>query len=148
MEKHNISSTEELESDESESSLTKVVILGAGFGGLMTARALAGFKRSLTGGVDLSITLVDKNDYQLFTPEMYEIASASSAIDGTQQLKEAICVDVVDSLKSHDVNFLQRSVTGVDPKLQQVKTDEGNIAYDYLVIALGSEAFYFGIPGM
>ncbi len=126
----------------------RVVILGAGFGGLVTTRALSRLQKKLKKKLDFDLTLIDRSGYQLFTPDLYEVASANSGISNEQNLRDAICLDVRRSIKWQQVRFFQSEIMGVDPERQVVSTSEGEVNYDILVVALGSEAFYFDIPGM
>lgn len=130
----------------------KIVILGAGFGGLSAALELGRMRkkhRGIDDGVeDFDIVLIDRNDFQLFTPDLYEIASASRDITSEEQLKESICLNVRVALGQQSIGFMKAEVTSVDTADRFVHTNKGEVAYDYLICALGSEAFYFGIPGM
>jgi len=136
---------------EKERSIVKVVILGAGFGGLSAAIELGRLKKQHIAkepNSTFSITVIDRNDFQLFTPDLYEIASASNAITDEQKLKDTVCINVHAGLRQHAVDFLQATVTSVDPVAKKVLTNKGEQDYDYLIVAPGSESFYFGIPGM
>jgi NADH dehydrogenase len=109
-----------------------VVILGAGFGGLAAAKRLA----RLTGG-RARITLVDRNNYHLFTPMLYQVASCSI-------VPYDVAVQLRPLLSPRGVHFRKAAVTGIDFDRRQVETDTGAVGYDYLVIALGSTTNYFG----
>ncbi|MEX0931821.1 MAG: NAD(P)/FAD-dependent oxidoreductase [Candidatus Paceibacterota bacterium] len=113
----------------------KIVILGAGFAGMYTYRAL---KRKLRSK-EASITVVNKTNHFLFTPLLHEVASGSLTP-----------VNVVESIRSiMDSNdcFYQAEVLGVNSENKTVQTNHGDISYDYLVYALGSRACYFNTPG-
>lgn len=125
----------------------KVVILGAGFGGLSAAIQLGKLKKNHPD-TNIEITVIDKNDFQLFTPDLYEIASASKAITDEEALKKTVCINVHAGLNQQGVQYTQATVQSVNPAAQEVTTTAGVIEYDYLIVALGSEPFYFGIPGM
>jgi NADH dehydrogenase len=108
----------------------RVVVVGAGFGGLSVARALA---RS-----DLDLLLLDRNNYHGFWPLLYQVATAG--LEG-----EAIAYPVRAILrKHHDVAFQMAEVRGVDFERKQIYTDGEPIGYDYLVLAAGSANNYFG----
>lgn len=126
----------------------KVVIIGAGFGGLSAALEFAKQKKLHRQRHDFDIILIDRNDFQLFTPDLYEVASASRLIHSEQELKDTICLNVRVALGKQSIGFLQAEVTGIDRAKQHVITTKGEVPYDYLLCALGSEAFYFNIPGM
>jgi NADH dehydrogenase len=108
----------------------RVVIAGAGFAGLTCARAL---KRA-----PADILLVDRNNYHLFTPLLYQVASAlldpGEIARPVRQLIRPL----------HNADFLLANVTGADFEQRQLLTDHGPLAYDYLVLATGSQSDYFG----
>src|SRR2546429_9863989 len=108
----------------------RVVIAGAGFGGLTCARALK-YK-------PVNVTLVDRNNYHLFTPLLYQVASA--LLDPGEIARPVR--QLIRPLANAD--FRQASITGVDLDGHQLITDHGAIAYDYLVLATGAQSDYFG----
>ena len=108
----------------------RVVIAGAGFGGLTCARAL---KKA-----PVDVLLVDRNNYHLFTPLLYQVASA--VLDPGE-----IARPVRQLIRPlHNADFLLARVTGADFEQRQLLTDHGPLAYDYLVLASGSQSDYFG----
>jgi len=108
----------------------RVVIAGAGFGGLTCARALR--------HVPVDVLLVDRNNYHLFTPLLYQVASA--LLDPGE-----IARPVRELIRPLDnADFRQAQVTGADFDRRILKTDRGPIPYDYLVLATGSQSDYFG----
>jgi NADH:ubiquinone reductase (H+-translocating) len=108
----------------------RVVIVGAGFGGLAAARALR--------DVDVDVTLVDRNNYHLFQPLLYQVASG--LLDPS-----AIASPVRTILRRvRNVDVLRAEVTHVDVARRQVTTSAATLDYDYLVIASGSVTNYFG----
>ncbi|TMF85147.1 MAG: NAD(P)/FAD-dependent oxidoreductase [Chloroflexi bacterium] len=112
------------------SSRPRVVIVGAGFGGLTCARAL---KRAA-----VDVLLVDANNYHLFTPLLYQVAS--SLLDPSQ-IAQAVR-SLIRPLKNCD--FRLARVRGADFERKLLRTDAGDLAYDYLVLAAGSESNFFG----
>jgi NADH:ubiquinone reductase (H+-translocating) len=108
----------------------RVVIVGAGFGGLATAKALA--------GADIGITIVDKRNYHLFQPLLYQVAAAG--------LSPADIAWPIRNIFSRQANVSVRlaRVTGIDTDLAEVTDSGGRTAYDYLVIASGAQHAYFG----
>jgi NADH dehydrogenase len=108
----------------------RVVIAGAGFGGLTCARALK--------HAPVDVLLVDRNNYHLFTPLLYQVASAlldpGEIARPVRQLIRPL----------HNADFRQASITGVDLDGRRLLTDRGPIAYDYLVLATGAQTDYFG----
>ena len=112
----------------------RVVIAGSGFGGLTCARAL---KRA-----PVDVLLVDRNNYHLFTPLLYQVASAlldpGEIARPVRQLIRPL----------HNADFRQASITGVDFDGRRLLTDRGDIPYDYLVLATGAQTDYFGNVSM
>jgi len=111
----------------------RVIIVGAGFGGLACARKL---RKSSA----YDVTLIDKNPYQLFSPLLYQVATASLPED-----------DIAFPVRTayREVKFVRAAVTGVDTATKTVSLSTGRtISYDDLVLAVGSEGATFGIPGV
>ena len=107
-----------------------VVIVGAGFGGLATARGLR--------DVAVDVTIVDRNNYHLFQPLLYQVASG--LLDPS-----AIASPVRTILRrARNVDVLRAEVTGVDLEHRRVATSVATLDYDYLVLATGSVTDYFG----
>ncbi|TMF45344.1 MAG: NAD(P)/FAD-dependent oxidoreductase [Chloroflexi bacterium] len=111
-------------------SLPRVVIAGAGFAGLTCARGLR--------HAPVDVLLVDRNNYHLFTPLLYQVASA--LLDPGE-----IARPVRELIRPlGNVEFRQAEVTGVDLAHRVLKTDRGELPYDYLVLATGSQSDFFG----
>lgn len=109
-----------------------VVILGAGFGGLATAAKL-----TQTAGHKLRITIVDRQNYHLFTPLVYQAAACGIVpYDAAFPIREWT--------GRHGIRFRNGTVQDVDLNQRVVYLDNGEIGYDYLVIALGSTTNFFG----
>lgn len=117
----------------STGSRTHVVILGAGFAGLACARQL--------GGNPVRVTIVDRNNYHLFVPLLYQVATAAlSPADIAQPIRRI--------LRRHDnIEVVLGEVRGVDPHSQCLRlTDGSTLHFDRLVIATGSRYNYFAHP--
>ncbi|MGJ3245425.1 MAG: NAD(P)/FAD-dependent oxidoreductase [Elainellaceae cyanobacterium] len=111
----------------------RVVIVGAGFGGMQAAQSLAG------SGAD--VLLIDRNNYNTFVPLLYQVAAA-------QIEPEKIAYPVRTILRrAANIRFLQADVKRVDFTHRIVETDNAVIAYDYLVLATGSQTQFLGVPG-
>ena len=108
----------------------RVIIAGAGFAGLTCARRL---KR-----VDVDVLLVDRNNYHLFTPLLYQVASA--LLDPGEMARPVR--ELVRPLRN--VEYKQAEVSGADLQRRLLLTDHGPLPYDYLVLATGAETDYFG----
>src|SRR3989344_217076 len=130
--------------------MKKILILGGGFGGVRCALDL---DKKFKGQVQ--ITLVDKNSYHLFLPSLYEVASVyeknplSSEDPFAVKIRKTVCIPYGEIFSGKNINFIQAEVSDVDLKTKNVRTKGGEVlAYDYLVIALGSQTADFGIPGV
>jgi NADH:ubiquinone reductase (H+-translocating) len=108
----------------------RVVIAGAGFGGLTCARALR--------NAPVDVLLVDRNNYHLFTPLLYQVASALLDPGEIARPVRALIRPIPN------VEFRQAQVTGADLEQRILTTDRGPISYDYLVLATGSQSDFFG----
>src|SRR5512136_2608058 len=107
----------------------RVVIAGAGFGGLWAARNIAPF--------DIDVLLIDQNNYHIFLPLLYQVAAAELE-------PEEIAHPVRNILrKLPNVQFELAKVETIDPKAKLVKTTNHPIAYDYLVLSTGSVPEFF-----
>ena len=107
-----------------------VVVIGAGFGGLHAVQKLA--------GKPVRVTLIDKRNYHLFQPLLYQVATA-----GISPHEIAYPVRAIFK-KQKNFSFLMTRVNGVDFEQKCVLTEHGEIAYDFLVIAAGASVNYFG----
>ena len=115
----------------------RVLVLGGGFAGLTTARALA---RSATRQASLAIRVIDAAESMTFWPMVPEVISgAIQAVHVLRPLREEL-VDL-------GVEFVHAEVLGADLEKRTVKTSAGDIGYDRLVVALGWETAFFGTPG-
>ena len=130
--------------------MIKILILGGGFGGVATALSLEKrFRKNPKHKVE--ITLIDKNGYHLFTPDIYEVASVYGLKKDlfAVQLKRTICLPYADIFGGKEINFIQAEITEVNLKNQNVRTGGGHtLNYDYLVFSLGGEATDFNVPGV
>ncbi|PYS26137.1 MAG: FAD-dependent oxidoreductase, partial [Acidobacteria bacterium] len=105
-------------SDETKG-LPNVVIVGGGFGGLYAARGLA--------GAPVRVTIIDKHNYHLFRPMLYQVATGLLSADEIAAPIRAIL------RKQENVEVLMAEVVGVDPENQVVETMDGSsLHYDYL----------------
>jgi NADH dehydrogenase len=112
-----------------------IVIVGAGFGGLSAATRLA--------GTDVDVTVIDRRNYHLFQPLLYQVATAG--------LSPAQIASPIRAIlrRAANVRVILGKVTGVDNRRRTViieggTLEERRIAYDYLVLATGARHSYFG----
>lgn len=109
------------------------VVIGAGFGGLACAK-------KLRKSPSYTVTLIDRNPYQLFSPLLYQVATASLPED-----------DIAFPVRTayRDVQFVRAEVTNIDAIKKELLLSNGKtISYDDLILAVGSEGTTFGIPGV
>jgi NADH dehydrogenase len=112
----------------------RVVVIGAGFGGLAVVRGL--------DGAAVDVTLVDRNNFHTFLPLLYQVATAGLNAEDVAHAVRGI-------VRGHEgVTFRQATVTGVDWDGRTVLLDDGDgLPFDHLVIAAGATTEHFGIPG-
>ena len=111
----------------------RVVILGAGFGGLTAARAMAN---------DADVTVVDRHNFQTFLPLLYQVSTAGLAADH-------VAHPIRGALRKTGVQFRMGTPISVDHKNKTIKLDSSEVLeFDQLIVALGSATADFGIPGV
>src|SRR5438876_2736569 len=109
-----------------------VVIVGAGFGGLEAAKKLA--------CEDVRVTVIDRTNYYLFQPLLYQVATAAlSPADIAAPIRAILS-------KCENMEVILAEVQGVDVYAKKVRMADGELAYDYLILATGARHSYFGHP--
>ena len=107
-----------------------VVIIGGGFGGLNAAKALR--------KAPVRVTVVDKRNFHLFQPLLYQVATASlSPSDIAYPIRSIL-------RKQANVTVLLDNVSAIDTERQSVTLDAGELSYDFLIVAAGSQGTWFG----
>ncbi len=115
----------------------RILILGSGFGGLYTALHL---EKNLARSPDIEITLVNRENFFLFTPMLHEVAA--SDLDFTH------IVNPVRKLL-HRVQFFHGDIKSIDLMVAHSDDNHGHeLSYDYLVLALGSVTNFYNLPGL
>lgn len=112
-----------------------VVIVGAGFGGIRAAKSLAQSSK-------VRITIIDKHNYHLFQPLLYQVSTAGLSVDDIAYPVRAMF------RKWTNVEFRMAEVTGIDFNDKYVVTNTGNIKYDYLLLAVGGVTNFYGIQSV
>lgn len=110
----------------------KVLILGGGFGGLYAAQALR--------SAPVEVTLVDRRNFHLFQPLLYQVATGGLSPGDIASPLRAILK------RSRNTQVLSAEIEDVDPKAQKVYLSDGELDYDYLIVATGASHHYFGHP--
>ncbi len=111
-----------------------VVVVGGGFGGLGVVHALR--------KADVDITLVDQHAYNTFQPLLYQVATATLNPGDVTWFLRAV------RARQRNVRFVQGAAIELDPGEHRIGLDSGHeLTYDYLVLACGVTANFFGIPG-
>jgi NADH:ubiquinone reductase (H+-translocating) len=119
-------------------STPKILILGAGYGGLLTTLKL---QKKLNYN-EAEITLVNKHNYHYITTWLHEPAAGTASADHAR-------VNLDQIIDMNKVNFVKGTVQSIQPEEQTVTLESGEVlSYDYLVIGLGSEPETFGIQGL
>ncbi len=114
-----------------EQQLPHVVVLGGGFGGMYAASAL--------GRLPVRVTVVDRRNYHLFQPMLYQVASAGLN-------PSDVAVPIRSALRRYKrIQVVMEQVTGVDASAKTITlADRSSIKYDYCILSLGLETSYFG----
>ena len=110
----------------------RVVIIGAGFGGLEAAKKLC--------GEAVQVTMVDRTNYHLFQPLLYQVATAAlSPADIAAPVRAILS-------KCKNLEVILAEVESIDVNAKKVKMFDGDLDYDYLIVATGARHSYFGHP--
>jgi NADH dehydrogenase len=108
----------------------QVVIVGGGFGGLEAAKKLA--------GQDVRVTVIDRTNYHLFQPLLYQVATAAlSPADIAAPLRAILS-------RWNNIEVILAEVESVDIEAKKIKTTDLEIPYDFLILATGARHSYFG----
>jgi NADH dehydrogenase len=108
----------------------RVVIVGAGFGGLSAAKGLA--------GSDFDVTVIDRHNYHLFQPLLYQVATAGlSPADIASPIRGILA-------QAQNIHVVLGKVSGVDTVRREVIAEGRRIPFDYLILATGAQHAYFG----
>jgi NADH dehydrogenase len=109
----------------------KIIIVGGGFAGLNLAKKLSNNQR-------FEVTVVDKNNYHFFPPLLYQVSTAFVEPSNITYPFRKLFQD------RKNIRFYMGKLFRVIPEKNTIETDNGNLNYDYLVLAMGTETNFFG----
>ena len=117
--------------------MKKVIILGAGYAGVLAAKKLV----KKTGKIrDIDITIIDRNPFHTMLTELHEVAA--------QRVEEdSIRISLERIFAGRKVHVVQDTITGIDFEARQLEGARAVYAYDYLALAAGSRPAFFGVSG-
>ena len=117
------------------SSKTRIVVVGAGFGGVKVVRELAKDK-------SLDITIIDRRNFHLFQPLLYQLATSLLSTDEIAYPIRAFF------RHNKNVDLFMAKLRGLDKERKVVITNHGEVPYDYLVLAAGATTNFFGMESV
>lgn len=121
--------------NQGDEKIKHIVVVGAGYGGITAALRLA---KKLRHQKEVQIHLVDKNSYHLLKTQLHEAAVG----------KRDVVIPIENLLRRRRILFHLSKVKSIDPDQQIVHFRKGQLAFDFLVLALGSKTNFYGIPGL
>ena len=111
-----------------------IVVVGSGFGGIKLCKLLA--------KEDVTVTLVDRHNFHLFQPLLYQVSTSVLAVDEIAYPTRSFFRD------NKNINFFMAKAKGVDQARNVLLTNHGEISYDYLVLAAGATTNFFGMKNV
>ncbi len=117
--------------------MKKIVVLGGGYAGVLTAKHLA---KKYKDPSQVKITLIDKNPYHTMLTELHEVAA--DRVD-----EDSIKISLKRVFAKRNVDVVLDKIANIDYDAKKLTGENGTYAYDYLVMASGSKPTFFGVPG-
>ncbi len=117
--------------------MKKIVIIGAGYAGILTAKKLA---KKFKNREEVQISIIDRNPYHTMLTELHEVAA--NRVD-----EDSIKISLEKVFSGRNVDVVLDTVESIDFDGKQVKGSTASYEYDYLVLAAGSKPTYFGVKG-
>lgn len=116
----------------------RIVILGAGYGGVDAAKILG---KKFKKNADVHITLIDRNPYHTLMTELHEIA-------GSRTTPQAVQISLDKIFASHKSKVVVDEITAIDFEKQTLKSKTAEYGYDHLILGTGGSPEFFGTPGV
>lgn len=116
----------------------RIIVLGGGYGGVLTAKKLA---KKFKKDDSVDITLIDKKPFHTMLTELHEVAAGRVSED-------SIRIDLKKIFAKRKVNVVLDEIVNIDFDKKELKSENNTYPYDYLVVGTGSQPTYFGIPGV
>lgn len=116
----------------------RIVILGAGYGGVQSAKLLS---KKLKNNENVDITLIDRKPYHTLMTELHEVA-------GARVEQESVQINLKKIFNATKVDVVTDEIKTVDFENQRLTSENNHYEYDYLIVGLGSEPAFFGVPGV
>ncbi len=111
-------------------------------------RAALDLSEYLSGQDDYEIILIDRKDYQLYHSALYEAATTEHGLVEAKKVKKTLTIPFTEIFRRAKVKFFKAYIDRIDFENGQVVTDSRIVYFDYLLIALGSVADFYGIPNL
>lgn len=125
----------------------RIIIVGAGFGGVAAAITLA--RDPAVAQYGYEIVLVDRSPYHLYTAGLYEVAAIPRTIARDAYLAASLRIPIADIVRGRPIRFVRDTLAGCDARNRRITlASGGTLSYAFLVLALGAETNYFDIPGL
>ena len=124
--------------------MKKIVVVGAGFAGL---NAILELEKRFRKDPEVSLTLVDREDYHLFTPNLYEVATAEEEFTSVAQVKSSVVLPLSQIIGNKAIVFIKGELTELDAQARKLKVGIRTLEYDYLILALGDRPDFSRVEG-
>lgn len=118
--------------------MKKIVIVGAGYSGILTAKKLE--KKLRKKGAEYEITLIDKRPFHTMLTELHEVAA-------WRVEEDSIKIDLNQVFAGRKVKVVLDEISSIDYNSKQIRGNAGDYDYDYMVLATGSQPTFFGVEG-
>lgn len=120
--------------------MTNVVVIGAGYAGVLTAKKLEKKLRKKKALEETKITLIDKHPYHTMLTELHEVAACRVS-------EESVKMNLDQIFAGRKVHVVLDTVTKIEFEEQKIVGEQGEYPYDYLVLAAGSKPTFYGVEG-